>query len=265
MPDIETERNACRIVLVENDPHYLMSFKQAVAEARERLHMEIELEQVQDGLATLYLISQYYLTEALPHAVVVDLDVLHCDVREFLSALRGHPLLRDLPVLVLTKSTSPSLHEEATQAGADRVFAKPVDSAALLRVATELIGAHCPAPPDRRHEKPARRMPELRDYIAAMNLIAKTTENFSCPPAYVNPIDEGDAYIWIEEMLERGKDGEETSERHAPLIDTLRLLFEAWCAGGTPEGEELRKQAKAAYERLSSEERELWEQQAAAR
>ena len=30
----------------------------------------------------------------------------------------------------------------------------------------------------------------LRDYIAAMNLIAKATENFARPPA-LNPMDEG--------------------------------------------------------------------------
>jgi two-component system, chemotaxis family, chemotaxis protein CheY len=271
MADTEAERNACRVLLVEDDPHYGISFKQAVAEARDSLQLEIELEQVEDGLAAVYLVSQYYLTETLPHAVVVDLDMLHRDGRDFLSAVRGHPLLKDLPVLVLTSSTSPSFHEEATRAGADKVFAKPADPRALLRVATEMIGAHCPMPPDRRdktvlvpHGMPARPTHTLRDYIAAMNLIAKTTENFARPPA-LNPMDEGNDYIWIEEMLEGVKDGDETPQRRAPFIETLRLLFDAWCAGGTPEGEELRKQAKAGYERLSSEERELWEQQAAVR
>ena len=99
----------------------------------------------------------------------------------------------------------------------------------------------------------------LMHYTAAMNLIANTTENFSQPPAYENPSDEGNDYIWIEEMLEDEPwDDDETAERRAPFLVTLRLLFEAWCAGDTPEGAELRKQAKAAYEKLSTEERELW-------
>jgi hypothetical protein len=141
----------------------------------------------------------------------------------------------------------------------------------IAQTRTRSKKAHCPMPPDRRdktvlvpHEMPARLTHMLKDYIAAMNLIAKTTENFARPPA-LNPMDEGNDYIWIEEMLEGVKDGDETPERRAPFIETLRLLFDAWCAGGTPEGEELRNQAKAAYERLSSEERELWEQQTAAR
>jgi hypothetical protein len=122
-------------------------------------------------------------------------------------------------------------------------------------------------PPNRRdkagivpHGKPARLTPELRHYIAAMNLIARTTENFSRPPT-LTPTDEGNDYIWIEKMLEGATDGDEAPERRAPFIETLRLLFDAWCAGGTPEGEDLRKKAKAAYEKLSSEERELWEQE----
>lgn len=267
MPDTEAERNACRVLLVEDDPHYGISFKQAIAEARDSMQVEIELAQVEDGLAAVYLVSQYYLTETLPHAVVVDLDTLHRGGRDFLSAVRGHPVLKDLPVLVLTSSTSPSFHEEATRAGADKVFTKPADPRGLLRVATEMIGAHCPMPPNRRdnaglvpHGKPARLTPELRHYIAAMNLIARTTENFSRPPT-LTPTDEGNDYIWIEKMLEGATDGDEAPERRAPFIETLRLLFDAWCAGGTPEGEDLRKKAKAAYEKLSSEERELWEQE----
>ena len=99
----------------------------------------------------------------------------------------------------------------------------------------------------------------LTHYISAMNLIAKTTENFSLPPLYENPADEGDDYIWIVEMLEDETwDDDETPKRRAPFVATLRLLFEAWCAGDTPEGAELRKQAKAAYEKLSIEESELW-------
>ena len=54
----------------------------------------------------------------------------------------------------------------------------------------------------------------LTDYIAAMNLIAKTTDNFSRPPA-LNPTEEGNDYIWIEQMLERAKDDDETPERRA--------------------------------------------------
>ena len=271
MPDTEAEKNVCRVLLVEDDPHYGTSFKQAVAEARDRLKREIELELVQNGLATVYLVSQYYLSETLPDAIVVDLDMLPYGGKDFLSALRCHPVLKDLPVLALTSSTSSSFHEQTTRAGADKVFAKPGDHSALLRVATEMIWAHCPMPLDRDkavlvpHGKPTRLAPVLTDYVAAMNLIAKTTENFSCPPVYVNPTDEGNDYIWIEEILEGARDGDESFDRRAPFVETLRLLFEAWCAGGTPEGEELRKQAKAAYEKLSREERELWEQQAAGR
>lgn len=74
MSHVEGGRNGCRVLLVEADPHYGISFKQAVAQARDNLKLEIELEHVEDGLAVVYLISQYYLTETLPHAVVVDLD-----------------------------------------------------------------------------------------------------------------------------------------------------------------------------------------------
>ncbi|MGJ0507039.1 MAG: response regulator [Methylocystis sp.] len=270
MSHVEGETSGCRVLLVETDPHYGISFKQAVAEARSNLKLEIELEHVEDGLAAVYLVSQYYLTETLPHAVVVDLDMLHSKARDFLSALRNHPLLKDLPVLGLTSSTAPAFYEEMTAAGVDRVFAKPTDPRALLRVATEMLGLHCPIPEDQSdrvalapHAKSAGLAPALTDYVAAMNLIAKTTKNFSCPPVYVNPADEGSHYIWVEEILEAAEGGNDVPERRARFIETLRLLFEAWCAGGTPEGEELRNQAKSAYQKLSREEKELWGQQAA--
>ena len=58
---------------------------------------------------------------------------------KFLKALRQSFLLKDLPIFVLTTTTSSSIHEEAFRAGADKVYVKPDDADALVAIAGEIV------------------------------------------------------------------------------------------------------------------------------
>ncbi len=62
----------------------------------------------------------------LPDVLVLDLNMPRLNGIEFLRSLRNSLVLWDLPVFVLTTSGDPAIHEEALQAGADQVFAKPL-------------------------------------------------------------------------------------------------------------------------------------------
>ncbi|MGA8172777.1 MAG: response regulator, partial [Methylocystis sp.] len=95
------------------------------------------------GLDALYLVSRQDLTERLPDALVLDLNMPRLDGIKFLKSLRQALLLEALPVFVLTTTTATSIHDEAMRAGADKVYVKPNDSKALLSIALEIAGASC--------------------------------------------------------------------------------------------------------------------------
>ncbi|QGM47163.1 response regulator [Methylocystis heyeri] len=81
-----------------------------------------------------------------PGVILLDLDLPGFDPIEFLRALRGDGRLENLPVIVMTDSTAPAVHEKASKAGADQVFVKPTDTTELLRIALDLTASHCPMP-----------------------------------------------------------------------------------------------------------------------
>lgn len=94
--------------------------------------------------------------------------------------------------------------------------------------------------------------------IWGMNFIADTTENFSHAPHF-NKRGDVDALqaTYLTDMMNLGC--AEDEERAPPqFLFTLRLLYTAWCADETPDGDHKRQAAKAAYEKLRQDKRALW-------
>ncbi|MGA8170359.1 MAG: response regulator, partial [Methylocystis sp.] len=80
------------------------------------------------GLDALYLVSRQDLTERLPDALVLDLNMPRLDGIKFLKSLRQALLLEALPVFVLTTTTATSIHDEAMRANelvCDARYPKP--------------------------------------------------------------------------------------------------------------------------------------------
>jgi len=65
--------------------------------------------------------------EALPSLVLLDLNLPKIDGREVLQAIRGNPLTRNLPVVVLTTSVEPFDVEASYALGVNSYIQKPVD------------------------------------------------------------------------------------------------------------------------------------------
>jgi len=133
------------VLIIEDDEDDVFLFKRAINRARGSLSRDVECEIVRNGLDALYLVSQEDLTERLPDALVLDLNMPRLNGIEFLRSLRQSLLLKDVPVFVLTTTTAADIHAEAMAAGANRIYVKPNNADALAVMAQEILGTTCRA------------------------------------------------------------------------------------------------------------------------
>jgi two-component system, chemotaxis family, chemotaxis protein CheY len=132
-----------RLLLIEDDEDDVFLLERAIDCVRDNLKLDIEYEHVENGLEGLYLVSKDDLTDRLPDAVVLDLNMPRLGGVKFLKALRQSFLLKELPIFVLTTTTSSTIHEEAMRAGANKVYVKPDDADTLVAIAGEIVAATC--------------------------------------------------------------------------------------------------------------------------
>jgi len=149
MATVAEMKRACRILIVEDDEDDVFLLKQAFNQMRNEFDCDIECEHSPNGLEALFELSVKDLTEALPDALVLDLNMPRVDGIACLQAIRQSLLLRDLPVFVLTTTASRSIHEQAIAVGANKVYVKPNDAAHLAAIAREIAVSSCS-----RHSRP---------------------------------------------------------------------------------------------------------------
>jgi two-component system, chemotaxis family, chemotaxis protein CheY len=136
-------QGSCRLLIVEDDEDDVFLLERAIDCVRNKLNINIECEHVENGLEGLYQVSKDDLTDKLPDAIVLDLNMPRLGGVKFLKALRQSFLLKDLPIFVLTTTTSSTIHDEAMRAGADKIYVKPNDSEDLVAIAAEIVAACC--------------------------------------------------------------------------------------------------------------------------
>lgn len=145
MSSVCAEPRPCRVLIIEDDEDDVFLLKRAIDRARRSLARGIECEHVNNGLDALYWVSREDLTDRLPDALVLDLNMPRLNGIEFLRSLRQSLLLKDLPVFVLTTTTASAIHKQAMEAGANRIYVKPNDADALATIAQEIVGSACGA------------------------------------------------------------------------------------------------------------------------
>ena len=94
-----------------------------------------------------------------------------------------------------------------------------------------------------------------KDYMWAMDFIAKETENFSRSRNFSKREDVDMLHaIFLNDIMKLGFVNHRDEEQAPPqILFALRLLYTAWCADETPDGDHKRQAAKAAYEKLRQE------------
>lgn len=119
------------IVLVDDDPEDRMLIREALAEAM----VTNPLAEVEDGDELLR-----YLTRPAPGGpdpgglILLDLNLPGKDGLQVLRELKQHPLLRRIPVVVLTTSTATEDVEESYALGASSFISKPTAFGELVRL-----------------------------------------------------------------------------------------------------------------------------------
>lgn len=98
-----------------------------------------ELSVVGDGAAAYRLAEQL-----LPDLVLADVHMPEKNGYELCAALKQHPLLRQVPVLLLAGSFEPFDEGRARAAGADGWIEKPFESQALIDRVYQLLGEAAP-------------------------------------------------------------------------------------------------------------------------
>jgi two-component system, chemotaxis family, response regulator Rcp1 len=79
--------------------------------------------------------------ESLPELVVIDLNLPRIDGHEVLAHLRAHAAFKEIPVLVVTSSSSEADRKRALAGGADGYFVKPMDIFSYDRLPNAMEGA----------------------------------------------------------------------------------------------------------------------------
>jgi CheY-like chemotaxis protein len=133
---VESEK-ALTILLAEDNPGDVGLVREAL-----RLGgMNGQLHVVSDGIAALAFLrhTDMLTTTPRPDLVLLDLNLSLLDGCGVLTAIRADPILRTLPVIVLSGSSEPRDITTAYTLGANAYVTKPLDLDTFLTAIREIV------------------------------------------------------------------------------------------------------------------------------
>lgn len=113
------------ILLVEDNPASALLTTEALRDPKVSYHLQV----VEDGEAALKLLYRQGPHSAAPRPdlVLLDLNLPKIDGREVLATIKADPNLMDIPVIVLSCSSSPSDVEDAYRRQSAGYITKPAE------------------------------------------------------------------------------------------------------------------------------------------
>jgi CheY-like chemotaxis protein len=131
--------NPVVILMADDDPDDRLLARKALAESR----LLNDLRFVEDGEELLeYLRRERAYADPLrspyPHVILLDLNMPRLDGREALEQIKADPVLRHIPVVVLTTSREEEDIYRSYQTGANSFIVKPVTFEGLVEVMRSL-------------------------------------------------------------------------------------------------------------------------------
>jgi len=124
------------ILMVDDDP----GDTDLALETLEEAHIALNLHAVHDGveaMAYLYRTGPYATAER-PHLILLDINMPKKDGREVLREIKSDPVLRRIPVIVLTTSDSTTDIQTMYELGASCYITKPVGLEQFARILQRL-------------------------------------------------------------------------------------------------------------------------------
>jgi len=122
------------ILLVDDNPMDVELTQLAFRKSR----LTNPIEVARDGEEALAWIPRWEAGEPTPVVILLDINMPRVNGLEVLQALRGHPVSRLLPVVVLTTSSTSHDIEAAYRHGANSYIVKPVDFDKFRTVAGQI-------------------------------------------------------------------------------------------------------------------------------
>jgi CheY-like chemotaxis protein len=124
------------VLLVEDDPGDVLMTREAFASNK----VANTLHVVPDGVVAMdFLFKRDQYAEApTPDLILLDLNMPRMDGREVLAAVKGDPLLRQIPVVVLTTSEAEQDVLKSYELYANAYVTKPVDFERFIEVVRQI-------------------------------------------------------------------------------------------------------------------------------
>lgn len=121
-----------QILVVEDNPADVQLLRWAL----ERADLHCDLTVINDGSAAVDYVQQrgQYADAAVPSLALLDLNLPKYDGIEILQALRASPAFADVPVAILSSSSSPREREKLDAFGVARYITKPADLEHFLAI-----------------------------------------------------------------------------------------------------------------------------------
>lgn len=125
------QRNKLHILIADDDPEDRLLIKEAFQESL----VSNELLFVNDGEE---LMSHLLENDTLPGLILLDLNMPRKDGREALREIKSHPLLKQVPVVVLTTSKAEEDIYRTYNLGVNSFITKPVSFTSLVTTLREV-------------------------------------------------------------------------------------------------------------------------------
>jgi CheY-like chemotaxis protein len=122
------------ILLVEDNPMDLDLTRRAFTRRR----LANPLMVARDGAEAIALVHNWAITEPPPAVVLLDLKLPKVDGLEVLRAIRTHPQMGTVPVVILTTSSEDQDVQMAYRLGANSYIVKPVDFDKFVAVVDQI-------------------------------------------------------------------------------------------------------------------------------
>jgi two-component system, chemotaxis family, response regulator Rcp1 len=132
MESIRTDAAVIEVLLVEDSPGDVLLTREAFKDAKVLINLYVAL----DGIEAMAFLKREgnHANAPRPDLILLDLNLPKKDGREVLAELKESPVLKSIPVVILTTSASEADIHGSYQHHANCYITKPVDLEGFLKV-----------------------------------------------------------------------------------------------------------------------------------
>jgi chemotaxis family two-component system response regulator Rcp1 len=132
MESIGSDAKPMEVLLVEDSPGDVRLTREALKDAKVHINLHI----ASDGIEAMAFLKRegHYVTVPRPDLILLDLNLPKKDGREVLEEIKRNPVLKSIPVVILTTSASEADILRSYLLHANCYITKPVDLKGFLDV-----------------------------------------------------------------------------------------------------------------------------------